>query len=136
LEIEFGPAEPMRVGSQRFLTAPETVFNIGIADGGEAVLQGQAVTTLSPGPAQTSLFGNGFFLTNVVHAGVLQDKPGPSVAIEVGWNGIASYRWGWLTAQFNVAAMTWVCRDDRQRPLGLARSPGRGNLLQARMGRG
>ena len=119
MEIEFGPAEPMRVGSQHFLTAPETVFNNGIADGWEAVLQGQAVTTLSPGPAQTSLLGNGFFLKNVVRAGVLQDKPGPSVAIEVGpllpgvngergtgvsWNGIASYRWGWLTAQFNVAA--------------------------------
>jgi hypothetical protein len=119
LEIEFGPAEPMRAGSQRLLTAPETVFNLGVAEGWEAVLQGQAVTTLSPGPAQTSLVGNGFFLKNVVRAGVLQDKLGPSVAIEVGpllpgvngergtgvsWNGIASYRWGWLTAQFNLAA--------------------------------
>ena len=83
LEIELGPAEPLREGRQRLLTAPETVFNLGIAEGWEAVLQGQAVTTLSPGPAQSSLLGNGFFLKNVVRAGVLQDKPGPSVAIEV-----------------------------------------------------
>ncbi len=119
LEIELGPAEPMRAGSQRFLTAPETVFNVGIAGGWEAVLQGQAVTVLSPGAAQTSLLGNAFFLKNVLRDGVLQDKPGPSLAVEFGpllpgvngergtgvsWNGIASNRWGWLTAQFNVAA--------------------------------
>lgn len=119
LEVEFGPAEPMRAGSRRFLTAPDTVFNLGIAEGWEAVLQGQAVTALSPGPMQTSLLGNGFFLKNVLRDGVLQDKPGPSVASEFGpllpdingepgtgvsWTGIASYRWGWLTAHFNAAA--------------------------------
>jgi len=119
LEIEFGPAEPLRAGPQRFLTAPEMVFNLGIADGWEAVLQGQAVTLLTPGPVQTSLIGNGFFLKNVLRDGVLQEKGGPSVAIELGpllpgvngepgtgfsWTGIASYRWGWLTAHFNAAA--------------------------------
>jgi hypothetical protein len=119
LEIEFGPAEPMRAGPRRFLTAPDTVFNLGIFEGWEAVLQGQAVTALSPGPGQTSLLGNAFFVKNVVRDGVLQDKPGPSIAVEVGpllpdingepgtgasWTGIVSYRWGWLTAHFNAAA--------------------------------
>jgi hypothetical protein len=119
LEIEFGPAEPLREGSQRFVTAPETVFNLGIAKDWELVLQGQAVTAVSPGPAQTSLVGNGLFLKRVLRDGVLQDKAGPSIAVEFGpllpgvngepgtgasLGGIASYRWGWLTAHLNAAA--------------------------------
>jgi len=119
LEIELGPAEPLREGRQRFLTAPETVFNLGVAKDWEVVLQGQAVTLLSPGPTQTSLLGNALFLKHVWRDGVLQDKAGPSVATEFGpllpgvngepstgvsWTGIASYRWDWLTAHFNAAA--------------------------------
>ena len=49
LETEFGPAEPMRTGYQRVMTSGDTVFNLGIAEGWEAVLQGQAFTLLSPG---------------------------------------------------------------------------------------
>ena len=119
LETELGPAEPMRAGPLRFLTAPETVFNLGITEGWETVLQGQAVTMLSPGPVQTSLIGNGFFLKNVLRDGVLQEKAGPSIAVEFGpllpgvngepgtgasWGGIVTNRWGWLTAHFNAAA--------------------------------
>jgi hypothetical protein len=119
LEIEFGPAEPLREGPQRFLTAPETVFNLGVVKDWEVVLQGQAVTLLSPGPTQTSLVGNALFLKHVWRDGVLQDKAGPSVATEFGpllpgvngepgtgvsWTGIASYRWDWLTVHFNGAA--------------------------------
>ena len=119
LETELGPAEPLRTGSLRLLTAPEMVFNLGIAEGWEAVLQGQAVTLLSPGPAQTSLIGNEFSLKTILRDGVLQGKAGPSVAMEVGpllpgvngepgtgatWGGIALFRWGWLTAHFNAAA--------------------------------
>lgn len=119
LETELGPAEPMRARPLRFLTAPETVFNLGIAEGWETVLQGQAVTMLSPGPVQTSLIGNGFFLKNVLRDGVLQEKAGPSIAVEFGpllpgvngepgtgasWGGIVSNRWGRLTAHFNAAA--------------------------------
>src|SRR5690242_19201871 len=66
VEIEFGPAEPLQVGSQRFLTAPEAVFNLGVAKNWEVVLQGQAVTALSPGPAQTSLLGNALFVKSVL----------------------------------------------------------------------
>jgi len=52
LETEFGPAEPIRAGSQRLLTSADTVFNLGVAEGWEAVLQGQAVTLLPPGPCR------------------------------------------------------------------------------------
>jgi len=119
LETEFGPAEPMRARSQRLLTSADTVFNLGIAEGWEAVLQGQAVTLLSPGPMQTSLLGNEFSLKNILREGVLQEKDGPSIAVEFGpllpgvngepgtgasWGGIVSNRWGWLTTHFNAAA--------------------------------
>jgi hypothetical protein len=118
LETEFGPLEPMRAGSQRLLTSAETVFNLGIAEGWEAVLQGQAVTLLWPGPMQTSLLGNEFSLKNILREGVLQEKPGPSIAIEFGpllpgvnsepgtgasWGGIVSNRWGRLTTHVNAA---------------------------------
>jgi hypothetical protein len=119
LETEFGPAEPMRAGSQRLLTSADTVFNLGVAEGWEAVLQGQAVTLLSPGPVQTSLLGNEFSLKNIVREGVLQEKEGPSIAVEFGpllpgvngepgtgatLGGIVSSRWGWLTTHVNAAA--------------------------------
>src|SRR6266851_4754140 len=119
LEIEFGPAEPLREGPQRFLTAPETVFNLGVAKDWEVVLQGQAVIAVSPGLTRTSLVGNGLFLKRVLRDGVLQDKAGPSIATEFGpllpgvngepgtgasWGGIVSYRWEWLTAHFNATA--------------------------------
>ena len=119
LETEFGPAEPMRAGSQRLLTSADTVFNLGVAEGWEAVLQGQAVTLLSPGPLQTSLLGNEFSLKNIIRDGILQEKDGPSIAVEFGpllpgingepgtgatLGGIVSNRWAWLTAHFNAAA--------------------------------
>jgi hypothetical protein len=62
LATEFGPAEPMRAASQRLLTSADTVFNLGVAEGWGAVLQGQAVTLLSRGPLETSLLGNEFSL--------------------------------------------------------------------------
>ena len=109
----------MRAGSQRLLTSADTVFNLGVAEGWEAVLQGQAVTPLSPGPLQTSLLGNEFSLKNIIRDGILQEKDGPSIAVEFGpllpgingeagtgatLGGIVSNRWGWLTAHFNAAA--------------------------------
>jgi hypothetical protein len=109
----------MRAGRQRVLTTAETVFNFGIAKAWEAVLQGRALTLLSPGPVQTSLIGNEFSLKNIVREGVLQEKEGPSVAVEFGpllpgvngepgtgatLSGIVSSRWGWLTMHVNAAA--------------------------------
>ena len=83
LETEFGPAEPMRAGSQRLLTSADTVFNLGVAEGWEAVLPGQAVTLLSPEPLQTSLLGNEFSLKKIIRHGILQEKDGPSIAVEL-----------------------------------------------------
>jgi hypothetical protein len=119
LEAEFGPAEPIRAGSQRLLTSADTVFNLGVAEGWEAVLQGQAETLLSPGPLQTSLLGNEFSVKNIIRDGILEEKDGPNIPVEFGpllpgingepgtgatLGGIVSIRWGWLTAHFNAAA--------------------------------
>ena len=41
LEIELGPAEPLHDGRQRFLTAPETVFDLGVAKDWEVVCRGR-----------------------------------------------------------------------------------------------
>jgi hypothetical protein len=63
--------------------APATVFNYGLSEGWEAVIEGQGQTPLSPsGP--TSLTAAGAFLKHVVQPGSLQDKTGPSVATEFG----------------------------------------------------
>jgi hypothetical protein len=119
IELELGPAGLLREGSQHTLIAPATVFNLGLAEGWEAVLQAQAETTLSPQPTRTSLVGNGLFLKNVLREGVLQEKSGPSIATEFGallpgingddgtgasWAGIVSQRWPLGTAHLNVAA--------------------------------
>jgi hypothetical protein len=118
IELELGPAGLLREGSQHTLIAPATVFNVGIAEGWEAALQGQAETTLSPQPARTSVVGSGLFLKGILRDGVLQDKPGPSIGTELGlllpginsengtgasWAGIVSQRWPWVTTHLNAA---------------------------------
>jgi hypothetical protein len=122
LELELGPAQLRREGSERTLIAPQAVLNLGIVDRWEAVLQGQGETPLRH-PADTagrsSFVNNGFFLKRVLREGVLQEKPGPSVATEFGTllpgiNGdhgagasaaaIVSQRWARLTAHFNAQA--------------------------------
>jgi hypothetical protein len=116
LEIELQPAGRLREGANTTLVAPATVFNYGLSEGWEAVLEGQGQTPLSPfGP--TSLTGAGAFLKHVLQPGSLQDKTGPSVATEFGvllpdstgnsgvgasLAGIVSQRWDCGTIHFNA----------------------------------
>jgi hypothetical protein len=119
LELELGPAGLRREGSERTLIAPMMAFNLGVAEGWEAVLQGQGETALSPASSPASLVENGAFLKGIIHEGVLQDKAGPSIATEFGvllpgvndeaglggsWAGIISYRFGPATVHFNAEA--------------------------------
>jgi hypothetical protein len=117
VEIELQPAGSLREGGNTTLIAPATVFNYGLSEGWEAVLEGQGQTPLSPsGP--TSLTSAGAFLKHVLQPGSLQDKSGPSVATEFGvllpdstgnsgvgasLAGIASQRWDWGTIHLNAA---------------------------------
>jgi hypothetical protein len=123
VEIELQPAGRLRDESGTSLIAPATVFNYGLSENWEAVLQGQAQTSFSP-PGSTNLMAAGTFLKHVLIPGSLQDKTGPSVATEFGVllpdrtgdsgvgasvAGIVSQRWDWGTVHLN--AETALTRD-------------------------
>jgi hypothetical protein len=118
IEIEFQPLGRLRESGQATLIGPAAVFNYGVAQDWEAVLQGQAETPL-PADRPTRFDATGAFLKHVIQPGALQDEPGPSIATEFGpllpgvdadrgvgfsWAGILSQRWDWGTAHFNVEA--------------------------------
>jgi len=125
VEIELQPAGRLREEGTTTLIAPATVFNYGLSEGWEAVLEGRGETPLSPqGP--TSLTAAGAFLKHVLQPGSLQDKTGPSVATEFGvllpdstgnsgvgarLAGIVSQRWDWGTVHLN--AETALTREHR-----------------------
>jgi hypothetical protein len=113
MEIELQPLGAAHAGGvTRGLS--DTIVNYGFADRWELVLQ--TTPQIPPegfGPISVS---NAALLKYVVQPGVLQDKPGPSIATEFGallpefggsglgasWSGIVSQRWDWGTAHFNV----------------------------------
>jgi hypothetical protein len=123
VEIELQPAGRLRDNTGTTLVAPGTVFNFGLSEGWEAVLEGQGQWPLSPsGP--TNLTAAGAFLKHVLVPGSLQNKTGPSVATEFGvllpdstgasgvgvsLAGIVSQRWDWGTIHLN--AQTALTRD-------------------------
>ena len=125
LEIELGPAEPVWQGSERLLIAPALVLNFGLTKGLEAVFEGRLFTPLSSSDP-VALRDAAASIKYVIRPGVLQDKPGPSIATEIGvlfpdtigdsnygvsWAGIVSQRWDWGTVQFNL--QTQLNREQR-----------------------
>jgi hypothetical protein len=125
VEVELQPAGAQWSRGQNLLIAPAVVYNYGLTENWEAVLEGQLQTPLSPsGP--TSLSASGAFLKHIVRPGVLQDQAGPSIATEFGVllpdsngdshfgasiAGIVSQRWDWGTVHFNIAGA--LTRDQR-----------------------
>jgi len=105
VEIELQPIGAVRTGSQTTPTGPYAIVNYGFAERWELVVQG-AAQPLPEGTGPISV-PNAAFLKYVVQPGVLQDKPGPSIAMEFGpllppsggsgvglsWTGIISQRW-------------------------------------------
>src|SRR5437764_11325627 len=117
VEIELGPVEYLREGAERALLAPNVRINYGFIPGWEAVLEGRVAHGLTTGIPGTSLVASDAMLKAVLREGSLQEKPGPSIATEVGvllpgindehgtgavLNGIASQRWDWGTAHCNA----------------------------------
>ena len=112
VEIELQPAGVLRAGTPNALS--DAVFNYGFAERWEVVFQGTAQAL--PEAAGPISVANGAFLKYVVQPGVLQDKPGWSIATEFGpllppaggsglgfsWTGIASQRWEWGTVHLNL----------------------------------
>jgi len=124
-EIELQPAGAQWSREQNLLIAPAVVYNYGLTQNWEAVLEGQLQTPFSPsGP--TSLSASGAFLKHILRPGALQDAAGPSIATEFGVllpdsTGdsrfgasiavIVSQRWDWGTVHLNVAGE--LTRDQR-----------------------
>src|SRR5438067_7880072 len=73
VEIELQPAGAQWSQRQNLLIAPAVVFNYGLLENWEAVLEGQLQTPFSPSGA-TTLSALGAFLKNIVRPGVLQDR--------------------------------------------------------------
>src|SRR5215469_16793409 len=125
VEVELQPAGAQWSREQNLLIAPAVVYNYGLTENWEAVLESQLQTPFSPsGP--TTLSASGAFLKHIIRPGALQDKAGPSIATEFGVllpdsNGdsrfgasidtIVSQRWDWGTAHLNIAAE--LTRDQR-----------------------
>lgn len=118
VELELQPAGAQWSREQNQLIAPAVVYNYGLLENWEAVLETQLQTPFSPsGP--TTLSASGAFLKHVFRPGSLQDQLGPSIAAEFGIllpdssgdsrvgasiGTIISQRWDWGTAHFNIAA--------------------------------
>jgi hypothetical protein len=116
VEIEFQPGGVIHSPSATQFAGPNAIFNYGFAEGWELVLQ--TVAQGFPSDAGPMNVSNAAFLKYVIKPGVLQDKPGVSIATEFGplfanfgdsgtgfgWTGIASQRWDWGTVHLNAAA--------------------------------
>jgi hypothetical protein len=125
-EIELGPLEYLREGSDSVLFAPDLRINYGFARDWEATVEGDLAHALAGGIPATSLIGGIASLKTVLREGSLQEKTGPSVAAEfdvllpgiraepgagVGLIGIVSQQWRWVTVHFNAEAA--LTRDQR-----------------------
>jgi hypothetical protein len=117
VEVELAPADLLREHSQNTMINGFTILNFGIAPDWEAVFSGQAQNRQFVTDTPFSLGNVSAFLKTVVRDGVLQDKRGPSVAIEFGallpgfldeegygahLGGIVSQRWDWGTINWNL----------------------------------
>src|SRR5438105_7537109 len=118
-EIELGPVEYRREGGTRTLFAPSARVNYGFAPDWEAVVEGRVAHGLSGDLRGTDLVEDGASLKRVLREGILQDKPGPSIATEFGvllpgiradrgagatLAGIVSQQWEGVTFHVNAAA--------------------------------
>jgi len=86
LELELGPLGFLKTDADRFLVAPAAIFNLGIARDLELVLQGRHFILLDgmAGESRFRLVDTGLFLKGVLREGSLQERRGPSVALELG----------------------------------------------------
>lgn len=118
VEIELGPLGYLREDDEEFVVAPDVVVNFGLTDRWEVVLEGQHRIRRGArhGKPRNQLTDTGLFLKGMMREGVLQERAGPSVALEfgallptvndesgVGAAGllVASYQWRRVTMHLN-----------------------------------
>jgi hypothetical protein len=86
LELELGPVGWVRRGPEDALVVPSLVVNWGFARGWEAVLEGRRLVEVGSarGEPRGRIEDAALSVKHVVREGALQDRPGPSVALELG----------------------------------------------------
>jgi hypothetical protein len=124
VELELGPVQYLQVGKSRALEVPTLVVNWGFARDWEAVLEGTQLVALGDdaGERRFRVEGVALAVKYVLREGTLQERSGPSVALETsvllptleGEKGaglqaalIASRRWDPITVHLN-GALIWT----------------------------
>jgi len=120
-ELEMGPAQFFSSSEGRYLMAPATVLNLGVARGFELVIDFKDYVALQTvlGQQRMRLLDTDIFLKSVLRRGTLQGESGVSIALEAGLllpeiggtkgfgaqaNLITSYRWDALSLHLNTSA--------------------------------
>ncbi len=87
-ELEFGPAGYRKEDHEHALVVPRYILNYGIATDTELVLGGRGMLSLGhatpDGVSRYSHDEGEFFVKNLLRRGMLQGRPGPSIALEAG----------------------------------------------------
>ena len=81
IELELGPVK-LTSGDQHVIYGPGGVFNYGFSDGWELVFDYDA--TIPFADLGSSVVLTDLLVKHVLREGSLQDKPGPSIAMELG----------------------------------------------------
>lgn len=116
-EIELGPIGYVSEIDGRFLVVPAVIFNIGLTDRWELVIEGKNAWPLDDTSSRSlHLRDNAASIKGVLRQGALQDRSGASIAIEVSTllptagvddgvgqavSGIVSQRWSGATLHVN-----------------------------------
>src|SRR4051812_50199565 len=81
-EIELGPVQWVRQGSQRFLQAPAVIANFGFSKDRELVVEGrhEIARDPEPGESRSSLVDNAVSIKQVLRRGGFQEQTGASGA--------------------------------------------------------
>jgi hypothetical protein len=118
IELEFGPVGYIVDTDGRFLIAPEFRFNFGMTDRWEVVLEGRHFWRVDPVDEgrRNTLRDTALSVKGMIRQGSLQERQGPSVAVELGvllpgvgldpgigasFAGIVSQQWPTLTLHVN-----------------------------------
>lgn len=118
LELECGPFGYVVDADGRFLVVPSAILNFGVAEGWEIVIEGRNFLLVQPDGAgrRVTLRDTALSLKGLLRQGSLQERRGPSVAMEVGlllpgvgidpgvgasFAGIVSQRWSAVTVHVN-----------------------------------
>lgn len=120
-ELEMGPAQFLSTPQGRYIMAPATVLNLGVAPGFELVIDFKDFLGLQTveGQPRMRLLDTDVFLKSILRRGSLQGEGGVSMALEAGpllpeiggargfgvqANLITSYRWDALSLHLNTSA--------------------------------